>query len=251
MRIECQWGRAGAAVAADVAIIVDVLSFSTTVVAAVERGAQVFPWWGDGAEALAELVGGAAASTERTRNKPSLSPVSLQGLRAGDALVLPSPNGARVTLAAQAEHVFCGCLRNARAVAEMAAEAGERVLVVPAGETWPAKTGPDGSMRVAFEDAVGAGAIISHLNGEMSPEAQAMLAVFEDARDDLEPRMMTCMSGEELIGRGFEDDVRFAAGLDASEAVPMLMMHRQRYRAVAPESEMASHRVRYFADVAK
>src|SRR5262249_27779513 len=135
MRIECHWGQSGAAQPADVTIIVDVLSFSTAVVTAVERGAQAFPWWGDGAEALAALVGGAAASKVRSKEAPSLSPVSLLGLGAGEALVLPSPNGARVSLAAQAEHVVCGCLRNARAVAAMAAGGGGRGIVVAAGHT--------------------------------------------------------------------------------------------------------------------
>jgi 2-phosphosulfolactate phosphatase len=214
---------------------------------------QVYPWWGE-AEGLARVVGARAASRVRSREAPSLSPVSLKGLSAGEGLVLPSPNGARVSLAAQAGHVVCGCLRNAKAVAELAAEAGETILVVPAGETWPSKNGPskngpDGSMRVAFEDAVGAGAVISHLDGELSPEAQAMLAVFDEARGELEARMLACLSGEELVGRGFEDDVRFAAELDVSAAAPMLMMHRQRYRTVAPDSEMAAHRIRYFEDV--
>ncbi|HEV7692960.1 MAG TPA: 2-phosphosulfolactate phosphatase [Hyphomonadaceae bacterium] len=251
MRIECQWGRAGAAVKADVAVIVDVLSFSTAVTAATERGAAVFPWWGEGVDELAELVGGVAAAKGRTRERPSLSPVSLAGLGEGAKLVLPSVNGARCTLAAQAEHVFCGCLRNAKAVAAMAAEAGDHVLVVPAGETWSDKNGPDGSMRVAFEDMAGAGAVISHLTGDKSPEAEAMQAVFEAARGDLEARMLASISGQELVERGFADDVRFAAEVDVSEAAPMLMMHRQRYRAAAPASEMAAHRIRYFEDVAK
>src|SRR5690349_3274785 len=127
MRIDCQWGRAGAAQEADVAIIVDVLSFSTSVTVAAERGARVFPFLGDPA-ALAELVGAKAASRVRSGIEPSLSPVSMVSLEAGDTIVLPSPNGARCSLAATAPHVFCGSLRNAVVVAEAAADAGERIL---------------------------------------------------------------------------------------------------------------------------
>ena len=240
MRIDCQWGRAGAAREADVAIIVDVLSFSTSVAIAAERGAKVFPFHGDPA-ALADLVGAKITSKARSLTEPSLSPASLTNLTAGEAIVLPSPNGARCTLAAVASHIFCGSLRNASAVAEAAADAGERILVVPAGETWP-----DGSLRVAFEDLVGAGAIIDRLGGEMSPEAQAAAAAFEDAKSRLRERLFACPSGVELVDRGFSEDVELASQLDASEAAPMLMLHRMRYRATAPEPELTDKRIRYY-----
>jgi 2-phosphosulfolactate phosphatase len=184
-----------------VAIVVDVMSFSTTVAIAVERGARIFPFHGDPC-ALAELVGAKPASKTRNRTEPSLSPASMAGLSPGDAIVLPSPNGARCSLAAVAHHVFCGSLRNASAVAKAAADAGERILVVPAGETWP-----DGSMRVAFEDLVGAGAVIARLGGEMSPEARAAMATFEDVAPGLRDHLFACPSAAELVGRGFGEDV--------------------------------------------
>jgi 2-phosphosulfolactate phosphatase len=241
MKVDCQWGLSGARQAADVVIIVDVLSFSTSVVVAVERGAQVFPFWGEHAAMLAETVGGRLALRTRSLEAPSLSPNSLVNVEPGEALVLASPNGARCALAAEAEHVFCGSLRNAAAVAEMAAEAGDHILVAPAGEAWP-----DGSMRVAFEDLVGAGAVIASLGGEQSPEAQAAAACFQDAKGDLQARLLACPSGAELVGRGFEKDVLIAAELDASPIAPMLMLHRTRYRDLAPSPEFAAKRVRYF-----
>jgi 2-phosphosulfolactate phosphatase len=241
MRVDCQWGLSGARQPADVAIIVDVLSFSTSVTVAVERGAPVFPFWGEHAEALAATIGGRAASKTRTRDAPSLSPASLANACAGEALVLSSLNGARCALAAGAEHVFCGSLRNAAAVAKIAAEAGDRILVVPAGETWP-----DGSMRVAFEDLAGAGAIVARLGGDLSPEALAARACFMDAKDELLPRLLACPSGIELVERAFAEDVRIASQLDVSPVAPMLMMHRARYRDLAPSPELAAKRVRYF-----
>jgi 2-phosphosulfolactate phosphatase len=241
MRVDCQWGLSGARQAADVAIIVDVLSFSTSVAVAVERGARVLPFWGEHAAALADAIGGRAASKTRSLDMPSLSPASLRNAGAGETLVLASPNGARCSLAAEAEHVFCGALRNASAVAEMAAEAGDRILVVPAGEAWP-----DGSMRVAFEDLVGAGAIIARIGGDLSPEARAALAVFEEAKDDLLQRLLACPSGRELAERGFEEDVRIAGELDVGAVAPMLMLDRARYRDLAPSPELADKRIRYF-----
>jgi 2-phosphosulfolactate phosphatase len=243
MKVDCQWGRTGASQPAGVAIIVDVFSFSTSVVVAAGCGAKVFPFHGDAA-ALAERVGGRAASRERSLDAPSLSPASLGNLAPGEAIVLPSPNGARCALVAAAPHVFCGSLRNASAVAALAAGAGDSITVVPAGETWP-----DGSMRVAFEDMVGAGAIIARLGGDLTPEARAALAAFEEARTDLHARMFACPSGAELVARGFSEDVEIAWQLDASDVAPMLMLDRQRYRDAAPASEMADKRIRYFANI--
>jgi 2-phosphosulfolactate phosphatase len=235
MRILCDWGLAGVAQPADVAIIVDVMSFSTCVCVAAERGARIFPFWGGeaDAEALAHAVGADLAASRRDRHALSLSPSSLTAMRAGQSLVLPSPNGARCSLVARAKDVLCGSLRNAAAVARAAARAGETILVAPAGERWP-----DGALRVAFEDMVGAGAIISCLasrsGADMTPEARAAAAAFEAARPDLRAALFACASGQELVARGFPEDVALAAELDASGVAPLLSQHRVRYREAAP-----------------
>ncbi|HEY8943757.1 MAG TPA: 2-phosphosulfolactate phosphatase [Polyangiaceae bacterium] len=91
---------------------------------------------------------------------------------------------------------------------ELAQSFGRPIAVVAAGERWL-----DGSLRPSLEDFLGAGAIISALSGERSPEAHAAAVTFE-ANRDLAGTLQKCASGVELHERGFSDDVVMAAQLD-------------------------------------
>jgi 2-phosphosulfolactate phosphatase len=224
-----EWGPRGAeAVGAEARaiVVVDILRFTTTVVTAVERGAIVYPyrWRDDSAPAFADSIGATIAvrRQDATREHPySLSPLSMTAANAGTKIVLPSPNGAEVSLAAARNGgaVFAGCLRNAQAVAVAARAVGTPIAIVAAGERWHL----DGSLRPSFEDLMGAGAIIDALDGlRVSPEASAALAVFKSARDDLERLLLDCASGRELAGKGFTDDVIWAAKLNVSRVAPLL-----------------------------
>jgi 2-phosphosulfolactate phosphatase len=146
-----------------------------------------------------------------------LSPASFLDVEPEARVVLPSPNGATLSLEAGHETVFAGCLRNATAVAQEAQAAGKRILVVPCGERWP-----DGSLRPCLEDWLGAGAIIDALPCARSPEAEAARAAFCSMRDALARHLEDCTSGQELIERGFGEDVRLAAQWNVSQAVPVL-----------------------------
>ena len=90
----------------------------------------------------------------------SLSPPSFANAPPGVRVVVPSPNGATISVEAAAlgSMVIAGCLRNAAAVARAARAFGRRVSVIAAGERWP-----NGALRPAFEDLVGAGAILTGL----------------------------------------------------------------------------------------
>src|SRR5262249_39315882 len=148
-------------------IIVDVLSFTTSVEVAVQNGAIVYPCnaSADEAKKYAGNLGAEVASPARSLSTYSLSPASLQRIVSGTKLVLPSPNGSALSSLAGAVPAFAGCLRNARAVAEKAQQFGRPLAVVPAGERWD-----DGTLRFAVEDLLGAGAIVSCLRGTRSPE---------------------------------------------------------------------------------
>ena len=227
--IRCEWGAAGVeqlAPESDAVIIVDVLSFSTSVDIAVARGAIVYPyrWKDEKAVAYAESLGAMVAASRRGSAGYSLSPNSLLHIPKGTRLVLPSPNGATLSLATGDAPTFTGCLRNAQAVARAAQRIGPRISIIPAGERWP-----DGGLRPALEDLIGAGAIVHHLTGTRSPEAAAAEATFLHFRDALATCLKQCSSGKELIDRGFEPDVELAAALNQSDGAPILAdgAHRQ------------------------
>lgn len=215
--VRCEWGPAGVqalAPTSDVFIIVDVISFTTSVDVALSRGATVYPWrWKD--ESAVEFARGKdailAAGSRRDPQAFSLAPTSLLRLPEGAAIVLPSPNGATLSLATGDTQTFAGCLRNAGAVARAAQEAGRRVSVIPAGERWP-----DGSLRPAIEDWIGAGAILHALEGPRSPEAESAVAVFLHFRERLLEVLSACCSGKEATARGGPEDLRLAAEFNAS-----------------------------------
>jgi len=219
-----EWGLSGIqalAPVSDVLIIVDVLSFTTCVDIVVGRGAFVYPY-NDKLDSLPAYAQARdafyAAPGLRHEAAYSLSPASLMAIPAGTRLVLPSANGSTLSLSTTAVPVMAGCLRNAQAVAARAAKLGRRISVIAAGERWK----KDGLLRPAIEDLLGAGAIIAHLDGRRSPEAETAAAVFQAAESDLLDRLTRCSSGKELIGRGFAEDVQLAGQLNVSATAPLL-----------------------------
>jgi 2-phosphosulfolactate phosphatase len=221
--IKCEWGIDGIeqlVPVSDVIIIVDVLSFSTCVDVAVSNGALVYPYrWRDGtAETFAASIDGVLARPRRqAQGGYSLSPVSLQNIPSGTRLVLPSPNGSALSTATGQLPTFAGCLRNADMVARAAMQAGRRVSVIPAGEKWP-----NGNLRPAIEDLIGAGAIIAKLSGKCSPEAEIAVAAFASAQSHLLQALQQCGSGREMIDIGFSSDIDLAAALNQSSCAPLL-----------------------------
>jgi 2-phosphosulfolactate phosphatase len=223
--IQLDWGRDGLAALApgcDVVVIVDVLSFSTCVDVAVARGATVLPFaeQGEAARAFADRSGALCAGP-RSRDRYSLSPLSLSRMRCGERIVLPSPNGATLCLQTGLQTVemptFTACLRNATAVAKAAARSGRRIAVIAAGERWPS-----GGLRPSLEDWLGAGAVVAALEGRKSPEAEAACQSFDAAWKQIEATLHQCVSGRELAEREFAEDVAIASELNVSDCAPQL-----------------------------
>jgi 2-phosphosulfolactate phosphatase len=111
--------------------------------------------------------------------------------------------------------VFTGCIRNAAAVAAAARGAGDTVAVIAAGEQWP-----DGSLRAALEDLVGAGMILDALGGRPSPEATAAILTARGVTSD---DLVACASARELIEQGYAEDVRIALAADVSTVAPVVV----------------------------
>lgn len=223
----CEWDLPGILAwreKAGILVIVDVLSFSTAVSVAVEQGAQIIPFpLGDKAAAeAAALAAGALLAQPRQAvgGQYTLSPASLATLPSGSRLMLPSPNGSRLSLACGATPVLAGCLRNANAVAE-AAEAispEKPIVVIAAGERWP-----DGSLRPAIEDWLGAGAILRALTRTLSAEARTARDAYLSSGAELADLIRASQSGQELIGRGYGEDVEIALAVNQSAVVPRLI----------------------------
>lgn len=227
--LRCEWGLSGLKGLAQpdaVVVVIDVLSFSTTVDIAVARGVSVLPFpMNDAGTANAEAFALERRATLAGRRDGSsgvpwtLSPASLLGAPRGLRLVIPSPNGAAIAFHARSlgSAVVIGSLRNAAAVAGWVRKTGRRVAVIAAGERWP-----DGHLRPAVEDWIGAGAILACLPGHPSPEAETAIAAFERARPRLGDILMESCSGRELAARGHAHDVELAAALDVSRCVPVM-----------------------------
>lgn len=218
--LRCELGNVGMSQLlphSDAIVIVDVLSFSTCVDIAVGNGAIVYPYkWKDDAKNYADSLNAILASSRQNNTSYSLSPASLLHIPAGSRLVLPSPNGASLSLATGQTPTFAGCLRNAAAVAQTLQQFN-RISIIPAGERWM-----DGSLRPAIEDLIGAGAIAHYLSGTKSPEAELAEAAFLHFKPNLLSCLQQCSSGKELISRGFPTDVNLAAALNQSDAVPRM-----------------------------
>lgn len=243
--VRFEWGPIGAsrlAMKAACLVTVDVLSFTTAVSVAVEKGIRVLPfWWPDASATDIERSGAEKAATVYARQsgaRPaarrhavtpttpwSLSPAHLRAAPFVARLVLPSPNGAPITAASPpGVPVIAACLRNISAVSGWLTSRGygtpeHPVAVIAAGERWP-----DGSLRPALEDLLGVGALVSALcsqgAGPLSTEAAAAKANYEGAAS-LAHAISTSASGRQLAAMGFVGDVVIATEEDASAVVPV------------------------------
>ncbi len=232
-RCKLEWGQRGAILAAqrgDILVIVDTLSFSTAVACAVHHGGIVYPCSKtQDVTAFAQRIGGEAAVNRRdvpAKGRFSLSPLTYLGLEPGTKIVLASPNGATCSrLSRDVPYLFTGALVNAKAVATAVSQVLRTtnldVTVIACGEQW-SNPSEEGQPRVAIEDYLGAGAILSYLEYDKSPEAQVSVGAFKSIQNHLEEIIWDCGSGRELRQSGFEADVQYALKLNLYNSVPQM-----------------------------
>jgi len=232
-RIRLARGREGAKEAANrkhILVVIDTLSFSTSAITAVQHGGIVFPCAKDEDPiAFAKNVNAEAAVGRLdvpTKGRFSLSPRTYLHLEPETRLVLASPNGATCSrYARDVPYLFIGTLINAKAVAQILTHllttTDHTITLLSCGERW-VEPNADGELRWAHEDDLGAGAILSYLDGDKSPEAMAVEGTFLHLKDQLLTTLINCASGRELVSKGFEEDVTHAAQLNCYKSVPYM-----------------------------
>jgi 2-phosphosulfolactate phosphatase len=255
-QLHVEWGPPGARLAAergDIVVIVDVLSFSTSVVLTATRGGTALAYSAaeldemGGRDEAARLLNAEVIAKDRaaTTARFSLSPASLATVAPGDRVIFTSLNGAACTAAAsKAPIVLVGALTNASAVAatilsSLRAGVAARCTIVPCGERWTSVADEPDSLRPGVEDLLGAGAIVSALPQlHISTEAWLAAATFQAARrgSGIGDALRNCVGGRELIQRGFAEDVELAARLDATTAVPLWDTRSQQREFVSAPS---------------
>jgi 2-phosphosulfolactate phosphatase len=239
--VRFDWAREGLrsiARGAGVIVVIDAISFTTTVERAVTEGLEVQPFPGKrpDAEAVAAAGGFGEARLAGPRGGAgvTLSPSSLtaENVAAFGAsrAVVPSFNGSRLSAAAAGfgVPVLAASLRNRTAVArwildhQVALGRRVKVAVVAAGEVRD-----DDTVRFSVEDLLTAGAVIDALGAlgidACSPEAAAACAAYTGLARATRHLFTASSSGVELREEGQGADVALAAETDVSTTVPVLV----------------------------
>lgn len=233
-KCKVEWGRRGAREAAergDIVIIVDVLSFSSTVITALNNGAVIHPYPKNlNGQQYADKIGAEyilGRSEAAKLGKPTLSPVSFNQSHFDKKYILTSLNGAHCTwIASKASALLIGALLNAESVAAVAnqlhIQTKANISVIPCGEEWEEIREHENTLRPAIEDYLGAGAILSYLDGEKSPEAEICMTSYLSIKQKIDSLMWHCGSGRELREKGFQSDVEHCSRLNVYQTVPVL-----------------------------
>ena len=200
-------------------VVLDVLRASTTMTAALAAGVKEIRVFGDVESARHAAQGsgreGLLCGEVRCLPPPGFelgnSPGAFGRVHAGRIVFMGTTNGTRaIVAAAKAKTILIGAVVNAAAVAKVLQKIRLDVTLLCAGTNG----------RVAIEDIVGAGAVIAELQSRQaidlaSDVARMATLLFEAAKDDLPAVLRASQGGRNVIAAGLEEDVDFAARLDA------------------------------------
>lgn len=210
------------------AVVVDVLRASTTIVEALAAGARDVVPVVDVAEALALAGPGVVVGGERgglrcegfdLGNSPrEYTPAAVRSRR----VVLCTTNGTRAIGAAVrggAAEVLIAAFTNLKHVIGVAAAAGRDVAILCAGR--------EGGF--SLEDATCAGGLVAGLayrRGDVARKSDAAFAaetLFRAHRDDLVRLFTVTAHGRHLVDLGFGDDLPVCARLNTRAIVPQVV----------------------------
>jgi 2-phosphosulfolactate phosphatase len=226
------------AVAGGIAVVIDVLRASTTIITALANGAACVRAVADVADARAvaaalgpgTLLGGERGGVRIAGFDLGNSPAEYARDRvAGRAIVITTTNGTAALAACRAaREVVVGAIVNRSAVA-----VAVRRLAAAAGvaDVHLVCAGTDG--MVTGEDVLAAGAILDAAlrdapGDECDASARAAIAAFRCAAQEADPRaalgaeFRRSPGGANLVALGMEADLPACAALDAIAVVPRL-----------------------------
>jgi 2-phosphosulfolactate phosphatase len=223
-----------------VVVVLDILFATTTMVAALAKGAlEVVPVLDEAAARAAAkscqdgcfvLSGELNADTLPGFAHPAPLALIEHGID-GKTVIYSTTNGTvAMTRAAGAARIYCGALLNARRLVEhiVTEHPRETVLIVCAGS----------ANNFNFEDFLGAGAFVERFAGllgdaaDFSDAARAALSVYRQSR--LPRALLECRLGRMMVRRGFAHEVEFACRLDEFPVIPALEDGRLRLVAGDP-----------------
>jgi 2-phosphosulfolactate phosphatase len=211
-------------------VIVDVLRATTTIAFAVSRGARVLAL-ADDAEALARardfgdtaILAGEHMGKQLAGFHCNNSPTELaQHDLENKTVILVTTNGTKaIAMCGAAHRVFAGALTNAPALARSLCRDStlERDLaIICAGRNTGA---------LAFEDVLGAGAVVAAVEEAtrdvwFADGARLAGDVFAAHREDLARAIASSDAAQELVEKGFADDVVACGTLGSVDTSPVL-----------------------------
>lgn len=222
--------------AGGVAVILDILRASTTIVHALGAGAAfVRPFlepgealaakaeWGVGDVLLGGERGGARIPGFDLGNSPrEYRPEALQSR----PVFFTTTNGTRALLASlEADRIFVGCFNNLSALVRVLVKDGRPVHLVCAGTRG----------EVSLEDTLGAGAVAAALGepyGLEQPTNDATLMAVDAWRraGPLPAELRRGVGGRDVIRLGLDADIDAAAAIDSRDVVPELDKATMRLR---------------------
>lgn len=206
-------------------VVIDVLRATSTIIAAVERGASnVIPV--ESIEAVSRLVsasdrGGKLLAGEQ-KGLPVEgfdlfnSPVEIERSDvAGKTIVLSTSNGTpAIVAAARARSVLICAIRNVDATAEALADC-QRLTVLCGGEAG----------RICAEDLLCGGMLLDRLGGRIDPDrlgdaASLALLLARSVEGSIALFLRGTDRGRRLAELGYGDDIEWCAGRGGSSVVP-------------------------------